>query len=140
VAVGYGTAAFVTPIATRRLTKRAWIAALLVTGSLVTGLLGTPFTQPAFLVMGFFLGLTGQGIAICATTILQEQVSDDYRGRAFSFYDMFFNALFVLGAGVSAAVMPVSGRSVPLMAAIAIGYALVAVGYWLRSRSSAVPE
>jgi hypothetical protein len=140
VAVGYGTAAFVTPIATRRLTKRAWIAALLVTGALVTGLLGTPFTQPAFLVMGFFLGLTGQGIAICATTILQEQVSDDYRGRAFSFYDMFFNALFVLGAGVSAAVMPATGKSVPLMVAIAIGYALVAAGYWLWSRLSAVPE
>jgi MFS family permease len=140
VAVGYGTAAFVTPIATRRLTKRAWIAALLVTGALVAGLLGTPFAQPAFLVMGFFLGLTGQGIAICATTILQEQVSDDYRGRAFSFYDMFFNALFVLGAGISAAVMPVTGRSVPLMAAIAIGYALTAAGYLLLSRSSAVPE
>jgi MFS family permease len=140
VAVGYGTAAFVTPIATRRLTKRAWIAALLVTGALVAGLLGTPFAQPAFLVMGFFLGLTGQGIAICATTILQEQISDDYRGRAFSFYDMFFNALFVLGAGISAAVMPVTGRSVPLMVAIAIGYALTAAGYLLLSRSSAVPE
>jgi MFS family permease len=141
VAVGYGTAAFVTPIATRRLSKRVWIAALLVTGALVAGLLGTPFTQPAFLVMGFFLGLTGQGIAICATTILQEQIGDDYRGRAFSFYDMFFNALFVLGAGVSAAVMPITGRSVPLMAAIAIGYALTAVGYFLLSRSSpAAPE
>jgi len=140
VAVGYGTAAFVTPIATRRLTKRAWIAALLVVGALVAGGLGTPFAQPAFLVMGFFLGLTGQGIAICATTILQEQVSDDYRGRAFSFYDMFFNALFVLGAGISAAVMPVTGRSVPLMVAIAVGYAFTAAGYVLLSRSSAGPS
>ena len=136
VAVGYGTAAFVTPIATRRLSKRAWIATLLVTGGLAVGLLGTPFVQPAFLVMGFFLGLTGQGIAICATTILQEQVGDEYRGRAFSFYDMFFNALFVLGAGVSAAVMPVTGRSVPLMVAIAIGYGVTAAGYWLLSRTS----
>jgi MFS family permease len=134
VAVGYGAAAFVTPVATRWLTKRAWITALLVTGAIVVGILGPPFSQPAFLILGFFLGLAGQGIAICATTILQEQVSDDYRGRAFSFYDMFFNALFVGGAGVSAAFMPATGRSVPLMLAIAIGYVLVAGGYLAISR------
>jgi MFS family permease len=139
VAVGYGAAAFVTPIATRRLTKPAWISVLLLAGAVVVGALGTPFSQPAFLVLGFFLGLAGQGVAICATTILQEQVGDDYRGRAFSFYDMFFNALFVGGAGVSAAVMPVTGKSVPLMAAIAIGYAVVAGAYWLAGRQSGVP-
>jgi MFS family permease len=133
-AIGYGTAAFVTPVATRRLTKRAWITTLLVTGALAVGLLGTPFAQPTFLVMGFFLGLTGQGIAICATTILQERIGDDYRGRAFSFYDMFFNALFVGGAGVSVAVMPASGKTVAVMVAIAIGYALTAAGYWTLSR------
>jgi MFS family permease len=137
VAAGYGTAAFVTPVATRRLTKRAWITTLLATGALAVGLLGTPFAQPTFLVMGFFLGLTGQGIAICATTILQERIGDDYRGRAFSFYDMFFNALFVGGAGVSVAVMPASGRTVAVMVAIAIGYALTAAGYWTLSRRTA---
>jgi hypothetical protein len=134
VAVGYGAAAFVTPVATRRLSKRAWIVALLLTGAVVVGVLGPPFSQPAFFVLGFFLGLAGQGIAICATTILQEEVGDAYRGRAFSFYDMFFNALFVGGAAVSAAFMPVSGRSVPLMVAIAIGYAATAIGYLTFSR------
>ncbi len=138
VAIGYGTAAFVTPVATRRLSKRAWITVLLVAGAVVVGVLGPPFSQPAFLVLGFFLGLSGQGIAICATTILQEQVSDDYRGRAFSFYDMFFNALFVGGAGVSAAFMPSTARSVPLMLAIAIGYAITAAGYLALSRRSPV--
>jgi MFS family permease len=137
VAVGYGAAAFVTPVATRWLTKRAWIATLLVTGALAAGLLGTPLAQPTFLVMGFFLGLTGQGIAICATTILQEQIGDDYRGRAFSFYDMFFNALFVGGAAVSVAAMPATGRSAALMVAIAIGYALTAAAYWTLSRRTA---
>jgi len=139
VAIGYGAAAFVTPVATRWLTKRAWITVLLVVGAIAVGVLGPPFSQPAFLVLGFFLGLAGQGIAICATTILQEEVGDDYRGRAFSFYDMFFNALFVGGAGVSAAFMPISARSVPLMAAIAIGYALTAAGYLVLSRGAIRP-
>jgi sugar phosphate permease len=81
VAVGYGTSAFVTPIATRWLSKREWIATLLVTSAIVSAAFGPPFSQPTFMVLGFFLGLSGQGIAICTTTILQQQVSDDYRGR-----------------------------------------------------------
>jgi MFS family permease len=139
VAIGYGAAAFVTPVATRRLTKRAWITTLLLIGAVVVGVFGPPFSQPTFLVLGFFLGLAGQGIAICATTILQEEVGDDYRGRAFSFYDMFFNALFVGGAGVSAAFMPTTARSVPLMLAIAIGYALTAGGYFALTRPAGEP-
>jgi MFS family permease len=138
VAVGYGAAAFVTPIVTRWLTKRVWIATLLIVSAITFGALGPPFTQPTFLVLGFVLGLAGQGIAICTTTILQEEVGDDYRGRAFSFYDMFFNALFVGGAGVSAAFMPVSGKSVGLMVAIAVGYALTAGGYLAFSRQRPV--
>jgi MFS family permease len=135
-AIGYAAAAFVTPVATRRLTKPAWITALLVLGAVVTGALGTAFTQISFLVIAFCLGLAGQGIAICATTILQEQVGDDYRGRAFSFYDMTFNVLFVAGAGLSALLMPMTGKSATLIVVVAIGYAVSAVGYWLLIRSA----
>jgi MFS family permease len=139
VAIGYGAAAFVTPVATRWLTKRAWIVALLLASAVVFGVLGPPFSQAAFLVLGFFLGLGGQGIAICATTILQQEVSDSYRGRAFAFYDVFFNALFVGGAGVGAAFMPDTGKSVGLMVAIAVGYALTAAGYLALSRQRLAP-
>jgi MFS family permease len=134
VAIGYATAAFVTPAALRRLSKAAWITALLVVGAVVTSVLGTFFSQVGFLVIGFCLGLVGQGIAISATTILQEDVGDDYRGRAFSFYDMMFNILFVAGAAISAAFMPVTGRSDALIGAVAVGYLVSAAGYWLLSR------
>jgi len=134
VAIGYGAAAFVTPIATRRIRKQTWITALLVLGAVATGVLGAPFSQAGFLILGFFLGLAGQGIAICATTILQEDVGDDYRGRAFSFYDMAFNVLFVIGASVSAVFMPLTGKSAELIASVAIGYALAAAGHWALTR------
>ena len=133
VGIGYGASAFVTPIVTRRISKQMWITGLLALGAVVTGVLGTSYTQAGFLIIGFFLGLAGQGIAICATTILQEDVGDDYRGRAFAFYDMAFNVLFVIGAAVSAVFMPLSGKSVGLIAAVAIGYALAAVGNWALS-------
>jgi MFS family permease len=137
--VGYGAAAFVTPAATRRLTKPAWITLLLATAAVLTGGLGTLFSQVAFIVIGFWLGLAGQGVAICATTILQEQVDDSYRGRAFSFYDMMFNALLVIGAVLSVPFMPTTGKSPGLIEFIAIGYAVVAAGYWLLGRHSAGP-
>ena len=128
-AIGYGASAFVTPLATRKLGKPAWITTLLALAAVVTGAAGFSFTQAGFLIIAFCLGLAGQGVAICAATILQEQVGDDYRGRAFSFYDMTFNVLFVAGAGISAAVMPMTGKSAELIAVVAIGYAVSAVGY-----------
>jgi MFS family permease len=134
VAIGYGAAAFVTPIATRRLGKPAWITVLLGTAALATATLGEPFSQAGFLVMAFFLGLAGQGIAICATTILQEDIADAFRGRAFSFYDMTFNVLFVAGAAISAEFMPMTGKSGALITAVAIGYAVTAAGYYALSR------
>ncbi len=132
-AVGYGCAALITPQMTRRMGKPAWIALLLVSGAVVTALGGT-FSQPVFLLIGFWLNLVGQGVAICSTTILQEQVDDDYRGRVFSFYDMMFNVTFVAGAGLGAAFMPVTGRSRTLVEVVAAGYAVAAAGYWAAGR------
>ncbi len=62
---------------------------------MLIGTLGQTFDQIAYIFMAFCLGLAGQATAICATTVLQEQLPDDYRGRAFSFYDMMFNITFV---------------------------------------------
>jgi MFS family permease len=141
-AVGYGLAAVISPPVTRRLTKEPWITLLLVCSGAVA-VLGATFTQPSFLVLGFVLGLTGQGIAISATTIIQEQTGDAYRGRAFALYDMMFNGVFVIGAIIGAAFIPVDGKSYPLIAVIAVGYLLVAAAYTLlrrgRARNVAAP-
>jgi MFS family permease len=134
VAVGYFCAALVTPPATRRLTKPAVIALLLALSSVAIGGLGETFSQIAYLVMGFCLGVAGQGIAICATTILQEQLPDDYRGRAFSLYDMMFNITFAVGALISVPFMPLTGKSSALLSACVVGYMALALAYWLAGR------
>jgi MFS family permease len=146
-AIGYGAAAVITPIATKRVSKAAWIAAMLALGGVVTGVLGPTFQQVSFLVLSLLLGVVAQGVAICATTILQQQMDDDYRGRAFAFYDMMFNIPFVLGALVAAAIMPEDGKSYLLIAVAAAGYLLAAGAYAAVSRhdvlagpSSAVPS
>jgi MFS family permease len=139
VAVGYFCAALVTPPVTRRLTKTAFMAVLLAASAVVIGGLAETFSQPAYLIMGFCLGLAGQGVAICATTILQEELADDYRGRAFSLYDMMFNITFAVGALISVPFMPLNGKSHALIGVIAVGYAVVAAGYWIAARHSAGP-
>jgi MFS family permease len=133
-AVGYGCAALVVPPATRRLAKPTVIALLLATSAVVTLVFGETFDQIAYLAFGFFLYLCAQGVAICATTVLQEEVEDAYRGRLFAFYDVMFNISLAIGALLSAVFMPLNGRSTVIIAAVAAGYALAAGGYWLATR------
>jgi hypothetical protein len=97
--------------------------------------LGETFNEIAFLAFGFFLYLARQGVAICATTILQEDVDDAYRGRVFAFYDMMFNVTYVAGAALSAAFMPADGHSPVIVGLVAAGYAILAAAYWLTTRT-----
>ncbi len=129
--IGYACAALITPPVTRRLSKPAWITVLLLASAVVTVALGETFNQVAYLAIGFWLYLTRQGVAICAVTILQEEVDDAYRGRVFAFYDMMFNVTYVAGAALSAAFMPSDGHSPAIVAVVAAGYAILAGAYWL---------
>jgi sugar phosphate permease len=135
-AVGYGCAALVVPPATQRLSKRAVITLLLAAAGVVTGTLGETFNEIAYLAFGFLLYLTSQGVAICATTVLQEDTDDSYRGRLFAFYDVMFNVSLAAGALLSAVFMPLNGRSAAIIGAVAAGYAVAAAGYWLLSRQA----
>jgi uncharacterized membrane protein YgcG len=108
---------------------------LLAASAVVTAALGETFVQLAYLALGFCLYLTRQGVAISATTILQEEVDDAYRGRAFAFYDMMYNVTYALGAAIFAAFMPSDGRSPVIVGVAAAGYAILAAAYWLSQRT-----
>jgi MFS family permease len=130
-ALGYGAAAFIIPVVSARLSPGHLIAILLVVAGVVSGPLGATFTQPPFLIISFVLGIAAQGVAIAATTVLQQEVADDFRGRVFSFYDMLFNVPFVIGAAISAAFMPASGKSYLLVGVAGGGYVLAGLAYAL---------
>lgn len=130
-ALGYGAAAIVIPVVTGWLPPATLITVLLVLAGVVVGPLGALFSQPPFLVISFALGLVAQGVAISATTILQREVADDFRGRVFSFYDLLFNVPFVIGAAVGAAFMPATGKSYLLVGVAAGGYVLAGLVYSL---------
>jgi len=128
-AVGYGAAAWLTPVATHRVSNATWITALLAIGGVVIGTLGLSFGQPEFIAIGFVLGVVAQGITISTTTILQQETADEFMGRVFSVNDMLYNASFVVGAAVSAAFMPVTGRSAAMLLTAGGGYLVAAAGY-----------
>jgi len=135
-AVGYGCAALVVPPATRRLAKPAVITLLLAASAVATAVLGSTFNEVAYLAFGFTLYLCLQGVAICVTTVLQEEVDDAYRGRMFAFYDVMFNVSLAAGALLCTPFMPLNGKSAAVVAVVAAGYAVAAAGYWLVSRQS----
>lgn len=140
-AIGYGCAALITPPATRKIGMQTWIVMMLAASAVITASLGETFNQIAYLAIGFLLYLCRQSVAITVITILQEEIQDDYRGRVFAFYDMMYNATYVAGAAIAAAFLPKTGHSPAIVAAIAIGFGLLAIGYWLSAgRAGGVTE
>ncbi|MDQ6873658.1 MAG: MFS transporter [Actinomycetota bacterium] len=133
--LGYCVAALITPAATRRWGRERWIVGLFAAAAVVEVVLGAPYRQVPFLAAAFFLGIVSQGAKITVDTIVQQSIEDGYRGRVFSFYDILFNVSFVSAAVFAALALPSSGKSYVVLATIAAGYALTAVGYgWQASR------
>ncbi|MGH3250119.1 MAG: MFS transporter [Trebonia sp.] len=130
-AVGYVCAALITPPATRRLSKRAWITLMLIAAGIVTAVIGETFNAAAYLAIGFLMYLPRQSVAITSVTILQEGIEDGFRGRVFAFYDMLYNAAYALGAALFAVFMAPDGKSPAVVAVVAVGFLVAAVAYWL---------
>ncbi|NUR93010.1 MAG: MFS transporter [Nonomuraea sp.] len=134
--VGYFLAVILTPWATARFTIERWVPMALVAAGVLSGLLVAPFQVWGLPIAGFVLGIAGQSVKICADTTVQRDVEDVYLGRAFSIYDMLFNGMYVLAAALSAAILPVNGKSYAVVAIIVAGYLVGALVYLLLTRPS----
>ncbi|MGY1811258.1 MFS transporter [Blastococcus sp. SYSU D00820] len=134
-AVGTLLAAAVTPWVVRRIGKPRWITGLLAGGGVAQLALGLPFIPPTVVAAGFVLGFVGQAVKICVDTTLQESIDDDHIGRVFAVHDTLFNVSFVLALVVAAVLLPPSGVSPGMLAAIAVVYLAGAAGYALTTRS-----
>lgn len=136
---GIAVAALVTPPATRRLGTGRWIVLCFAVAALTESVFVVVLTVPLLFVGGFVIGLAAQGSKICVDAIVQSCVDDEFRGRAFSFYDVMFNAAFVAAAAFAAAVVPASGYSPAVYAVITTIYAVTAIGYARAQRTTPAP-
>ncbi|WP_413451712.1 MFS transporter [Georgenia phoenicis] len=131
---GNGLAILLTPIAHERMTPSRWIVVCLAVGGVSQALL---VTTPQLAVVGVsavLLGLSVQGAKIAVDTIVHRDTHDDYRGRAFSLYDVLYNAAFVAAAALGAWALPDTGWSRLVFAALAVVYLLVSLGYAVGTR------
>ena len=89
---------------------------------------GAAFTtaKPVLFAASFLIGLTVQSFKICVDTVVQAHVDEEYKGRAFTFYDMGFNAAFVLAGVVAVWALPPTGLSTAAFLGVALAYAACA--------------
>ncbi len=128
-AVGSLVSAVVTPIVTKRIGGRLWVAGLVGAVGVAVLVFGLPFRAGMLIVAVFIINIASQGTKIVVDTALQHECADEYRGRVFSVNDTAFNMAFVLGLFLGALTLPETGKSVPVLVTIAIGYLLLAGWY-----------
>ncbi|MGQ0629886.1 MAG: MFS transporter [Sporichthyaceae bacterium] len=127
--VGFLLAAMATPALVHRFGKsRCIVAALTVAGLLGFGL-SAPYTPALVVAASFALGACAQVMKICVDTLVQENVDDVHRGRAFALYDVLFNLAFVAAAATAAVTLPDDGESYPMLGIVSALYLLTAAVY-----------
>ncbi|WP_309134220.1 MFS transporter [Cellulomonas sp.] len=127
--VGFALAVVLTPVLSPRTGPHRWIVLCLGLAVVSQLLLAVTVERWAVLAGALALGLAAQGAKIAVDTIVQRDTVDAYRGRAFSLYDVLYNAAFVGAAALAAVTLPDSGWSRPVFVALAVVYAAGAVLY-----------
>lgn len=73
---------------------------------------GATLAVPVMIVCGFFLGMAGQMVKLCADSAMQIDIDDALRGHVFAVQDALFWLAFITATTAAAAVMPDDGHSV----------------------------
>lgn len=112
---------------------------LVLTSSALAGvavtLLGIFDTQISLAIMTFFLGLGFFVGKITLDTMVQEALGDDFRGRAFSLYDIAYNLAWVLAAAILKVAYTPDQRGLLISAggAVFLGGLVVLMGWYRRA-------
>ncbi|WP_436885378.1 MFS transporter [Nocardiopsis dassonvillei] len=137
LAAGFFLGAVATPSATARMAPGAWIGVQLLAAAVALAVFALPFSPGLFPVAAFVLGFVSQGVKVTVDTQVQRHVDDAFRGRVFSVYDVLFNATFVLGAALAAALVPPSGLGTAVVVGMAAVYLAAGAAWTLRERRRA---
>jgi MFS family permease len=137
--VGGAGAVLITPVLSRRTGPQAWIVIMLLLAAASQLLLATTPSHAVVLTGAGLLGLAAQSAKIAVDTIVQRDTADAYRGRAFAFYDVLYNAAFVGAAVLAAFAVPDDGWSRGLFVLLAVAYVVVAAVLWFRGARDPAP-
>lgn len=132
---GYIGAAVITPFMHRFLTPHQWISWCLVLAAAAQALITVTISMWSIVTCAILLGVAAQGAKIAVDTIVQRDTADSHRGRAFSFFDVLFNAAFVAAAAASVFLLPDTGASAPVFAGLSVVYLVTAIAYRYSAKS-----
>lgn len=124
---GGAVAMVLTPTLSRRTGPQGWIAVMLLLAAASQLLLVTTPDRVVVYTGAALLGLAAQGTKIAVDTIVQRDAEDEFRGRAFAFYDVLYNAAFVGAAALAAFTLPDTGWSRGVFVGLAVAYVLAAL-------------
>ncbi|WP_424183615.1 MFS transporter [Actinokineospora sp. G85] len=125
---GLTTARIVSALGARRTTRGA-----LLLGAVVIVVLGLPLQQATTLVAAFGISFAGQVVKLCVDAAVQQDISDETRGRVFALYDTLFNVTQVVALALAALVVAPDGNSPGLVLVAGAVYLLGALGFTLVS-------
>ena len=129
--VGVGIGSLISPWIVARIGRHKWIRLALVGPVPFLLLFAFYSRQSTFLLTAFMVALFGQAVKVTNDALVQSTIADDFRGRAFAFYDVAVNIGIMVGALGSAILLPKSGQSALLLVLLALIY-LATSGFVLR--------
>jgi hypothetical protein len=128
--VGGAVAVVVTPVVAPHTGPQAWVALMLAFAAVSQVAMAVSYERWLVYLCAFLLGLAAQAAKIAVDTIVATDTHDAFRGRAFAFYDLLFNAAFTGAAVLAAFVVPDVGWSRWLFLTLGAGYVVVALAFW----------
>jgi MFS family permease len=125
--IGIMLGAVISPAAVRRFGRHKWMRIAMLIASFGPMIFVFSQSEIAMIAMGFVSGFGGQGVKVTNDALVQEKISDDYRGRVFAVYDVVVNAAIVSGSLIAAAVMPKNGLGIALPLIVTSLYLVAAI-------------
>ncbi|MCL1869952.1 MAG: MFS transporter [Promicromonosporaceae bacterium] len=125
--VGGALAVVITPTISRYTGPQVWVGLMLLFAAVSQVMLSVTYARWMVYLCAALLGMAAQAAKIAVDTIVATDTHDEFRGRAFAFYDLLFNAAFTGAAVLAAFVVPDQGWSRGLFLVLAGAYVVVAV-------------
>lgn len=129
LAIGIGIGVVLVPVIARRIPPDVLIGLSFAGAALATASAAISLTYGAMIVTAGMVGFSYALVKIPVDTIVQEQISDDTRGRAFALYDVVFNVARVIGIASAAIAFQVNIDAHAIVVATAAAFS--GAGVWL---------
>lgn len=135
LAVGIGLGIVAVPAVARRIRHDRLIPASFLIAAAGAGFAAGGFSRPRVVAGACVVGISYAFVKIPVDTIVQEEMADEVRGRAFAIYDMLFNMARAGGVTIAAVAFENGAASASVTGWVAAAYLAggASFAFWERS-------